>query len=71
MKITYVGIPARDRIWVGECNNCESRAEAKQSELNHITNDPRDGSFSWEKCPVCEKGEDTGYGGMLFHPKSL
>ena len=68
MKITKKGVPAIERVWVGTCRNCKSEAEAQESEMTHITFDMReDCSFSWEKCPVCGV---TGYGGMLFYPKS-
>jgi hypothetical protein len=70
MKITKNGVPASERVWVGTCRSCKSEAEAQESEMTHITYDPRERiSFSWEKCPVCNIGGDTGYGGMLFHPK--
>lgn len=70
MKITKRGVPAGQRVWVGICHQCGSEAEANQSELNNITHDQREGSFSWELCPVCGRGNDDGYGGMLFHPKT-
>lgn len=68
MKITKRGTPPDERTWTGGCKNCGSEAEAKQSEMTHITRD-WEGSFSWEKCPVCGAGDEaTGYGGMIFHP---
>ena len=71
MKITKKGIPANERVWAGTCRNCNSEAEAQESEMTHITYDQREGgSFSWERCPVCGIGGSTGYGGMLFYPKS-
>lgn len=70
MKITKRSLED-GRIWIGRCRVCKSEAEAKQSEMTHVTYDMRDNiSFSWEKCPVCEAGEESsGYGGMLFYPK--
>ena len=70
MKITKRGTPAGDRKWIGGCGSCNSKAEAKQSEMTHITHDQREGGlFSWEKCPACGAGDkSTGYGGMLFYP---
>lgn len=70
MNITYRGKTATERVWVGSCAGCGSKAEATESELTHITHDQREGgSFSWEKCPVCGKGSNTGYDGMLFYPR--
>lgn len=71
MKITKRGTPKSEQVWFGSCYECLSEAEAKQSEMTHITHDQREGSsLSWEKCPVCGAGEDpTGFGGMLFYPK--
>lgn len=68
MEIIKRGIPQSQRKWVGRCHSCGSEAIALQEELNHITHDQRDGSFSWEKCPVYGVGNDTGYGGMIFYP---
>lgn len=66
MKITKQGIPKGDRVWKGHCHQCNSEADAKESELTGITHDHREGgSFSWEKCPVCSAGP---YAGMLFYP---
>lgn len=65
MKITKRGTPKTDRIWKGQCRQCESEAEAKESEMTRIVHDQRDGSFSWEVCPVCKAGP---YSGMLFYP---
>jgi len=71
MKITKRGTPPDELSWAGRCRNCNSEAEANQSEMTHITHDQREGgSFSWETCPVCQAGDKaTGYGGMLFYPK--
>lgn len=70
MKITKVGQIPSARIWVGMCSKCRSEAEAFENELTHIKHDQRDGSFSWETCPVCGEGKnDNGYGGMCFHLK--
>lgn len=71
MRVTSVGQIPSERIWVGKCNKCNSEAEALEKELTHITYDQRDGSFSWEKCPVCGSGEVNGYGGMCFHIKKV
>lgn len=79
MKITKKGTPASERVWVGTCRSCNSEAEAQESEMTHINYDMmkagasgkrEGGSYSWEKCPVCGVGGVTGYGGMLFYPKS-
>lgn len=70
MKITHRGTLSAERIWLGTCHGCKSQAEAIESEMTHITHDPREGGkFSWEKCPVCGNGAESGYGGMLFYPK--
>jgi hypothetical protein len=38
--------------------------------MTHVGYDIREGSsYSWEKCPVCDVGGNSGYGGMLFYPK--
>lgn len=58
-----------DLLWRGTCTSCRSVVEAREGELTHITHTQRDGSFSWEKCPVCNVGRDSGYGGVLFYPK--
>lgn len=69
MKITKQGTLPDDRIWRGRCFQCNSEAEATQSEMTNITHDQREGgSFSREKCPVCKAGE-SGFGGMVFYPK--
>lgn len=74
MKITYVGTPTKDtREWYGKCKKCNSTAEAVESELEHVTNNPfagpYTGMYAWQKCPVCGAGDDVGYQGMLFIPK--
>jgi type II secretory ATPase GspE/PulE/Tfp pilus assembly ATPase PilB-like protein len=69
MKITKQGLTKDQRLWTGKCRACQSEAEAVESEMTHITYDQREGgSFSWERCPVCEVGGESGYGGMLFYP---
>ena len=69
MKITKRGTTTDEKIWRGTCRQCKSEAEAIEAELTYITFDQREGgSFSWEKCPVCGAGSETGYGGMLFYP---
>lgn len=69
MKIIKTGTNPEDREWRGTCRSCKSEAMATEGELKHITHDQREGgSFSWEKCPVCKAGGDSGYGGMLFYP---
>lgn len=71
MRITKRGTPPGERIWNGTCNACRSEAEAKESELKHVTHCQREGSFSWEICPVCGAGDkSSGYGGMIFYPAS-
>lgn len=70
MKITKKGTLASERIWEGTCRSCKSEAEAQESEMTHITFDQREGSsFSWERCPVCSTGGESGYGGMIFYPR--
>lgn len=67
MKILQKGTLPEERIWIGECHNCKSTAEAFEKELIGITYDQKDGDcFSWEICPVCHCGP---YGGMLFYPQ--
>lgn len=58
------------RLWRGTCNGCKSEAEAKECEMTHIVQDPRDSTkVCWMVCPVCGAGDQgTGYGGMLFSP---
>lgn len=68
MKITKRGTPQGDRPWKGTCRSCGSEAEATESELTHVQHEQRDGSFSWEVCPVCGVGGTNGYGGMMFYP---
>jgi hypothetical protein len=69
MKITKQGIVPGQREWAGSCATCNSEAEAKESEMTHIKDDIREGGrFSWEVCPVCGSGNESGYGGMLFYP---
>lgn len=68
MKITKRCVPGI-QIWKGACRNCKSEAEAQEKELTHIEHCQREGSWSWEKCPVCGFGKrGSGYGGMLFYP---
>jgi len=70
MRITKRGQTDKERLWVGTCRSCRSEAEATENEMTHIKNDQRaDSAFSWEKCPVCGAGGESGYGGMLFYPK--
>lgn len=65
MKITKTETPKGERVWKGRCHQCNSEAEAMESELTAITHDQREGgSFSWEKCPVCKAGP---YSGMIFY----
>lgn len=69
MKIIHKGKQKTERVWVGTCRGCKSKAEATEAEMTHIMHDLREGgSFSWEKCPVCGNGSNDGYGGMLFFP---
>lgn len=69
MKITKSGTPETERLWKGTCRECKSEAEAKGSEMTHIVSEMgRNLVFSWERCPVCGAGWDSGYGGMLFYP---
>jgi hypothetical protein len=69
MKIIKRGTPPEQRIWYGKCRSCNSEIEAEQKELVNIQNDWREGTdFCWMKCPVCNAGNDTGYGGVLFYP---
>jgi hypothetical protein len=69
MKIIRRGQRTSDQPWRGTCRACGSEAMATRSEMTHITHDKRENSaFSWEKCPVCRVGGDSGYGGMLFYP---
>ena len=70
MLITKTGKLPGLRLWRGECRACESEAEARESEMTHVVEDPRDGTkLSWEVCPVCQAGDKaTGHGGMLFYP---
>lgn len=72
MEITRRGVPAAETKWLGMCRSCGSEATARQSEMTHITADRKDHTrrFSWEKCPVCGSGSESGYGGMLFYPES-
>ena len=70
MKITKKGTLPSERVWLGTCRSCKSEAEAQESEMTHVGYDIREGSsYSWEKCPVCDVGGNSGYGGMLFYPK--
>jgi len=67
MKIIKRGQTASERIWTGECRSCKSIVEGTESEMNDIQHDIREGgSFSWNKCPVCNSGP---YGGLLMYPK--
>lgn len=68
MKVTKRGKLPTERKWKGTCRACGSEATAVESEMHHITHDQREGtSFSWEACPVCKAGGQSGYGGMLFY----
>jgi hypothetical protein len=68
MEIIIRRTHPKEREWVGTCMTCGSKAKAKQSEMNNIRHDQREGeNFSWEKCPCCGAG-DGRYGGMLFYP---
>lgn len=67
MEIIKKGTPPSERIWEGECRKCGTVARCKQSELNVVHDDQRDGPYSWLKCPVCNEGNDE-WGGMCFHP---
>lgn len=69
MDVIKTGTKPEDRKWLGKCRSCKSEAMATEGELKHITHDTREGGrFSWEKCPVCGAGANSGYGGMLFYP---
>lgn len=70
MEIIKRGKTKDEKIWMGSCRQCKSEAKAVEAEMTHITHDQREGgSFSWEKCPVCGAGSNSGYGGMLFYPE--
>lgn len=70
MKVIKTGTKPEDREWRGTCRSCKSEATATEDEMKHITYDQREGgSFSWEKCPVCNAGGASGFGGMLFYPR--
>lgn len=71
MKIIRHGDSLKERIWVGKCRHCNSVAEARESELQHITWDSRKGNYlSREVCPVCcAGGIGNANDGMLFSPK--
>ena len=62
MIIIKRGILPAEREWKGTCYTCKSVIEAKQSELNQIENDQRDGEWGKAKCPVCNSL-------MNFYPK--
>lgn len=68
MEVISRGVIPAERKWRGNCVHCRSEVTAVESELTNITYDQREGSFSWEKCPVCEAGE-SGYGGLLLYPE--
>lgn len=69
MKVIKTGAKPEDREWRGTCRSCNAEATATENEMKHITYDQREGgSFSWEKCPVCNAGGSSGFGGMLFYP---
>lgn len=60
----------KTRIWGGFCGRCKSEFEEVESELTHIDHSRREGSWSWEKCPECNAGDNaSGYGGICFFPK--
>lgn len=65
MKITKRGVPNWN-VWEGRCSKCNSEAQATEDELTSIYRCQRNGSHSWEKCPVCGAGPNYG---MLFKPK--
>lgn len=70
MEITKRGKTKNEQVWIGDCRQCNSEAKAFEAEMTHITHDYREGgAFSWEKCPVCKCGSESGYGGMLFRPE--
>lgn len=43
MKILQKGTLPEERIWIGECRNCKSTAEALEKELTGITHDQIEG----------------------------
>jgi hypothetical protein len=72
IEITKRGTPPNEMVWKGRCHKCGSEAKGTQDDMTHIKHDQRDGSYSWEVCPVCKAGESlNGYGGICFHPQRV
>ena len=54
MKCIKRGTVPSERIWQGECYNCNSVFEAKEGELEKIIIDPRENArMSKALCEVC------------------
>lgn len=72
ITITKKGSPPEKREWVGTCRNCGAEATALGKDVAHLAQyDQRENSrFAWMKCPCCDAGGSTGYGGILFYPKA-
>ncbi len=56
MQCIKRGTPPEQRVWEGDCYNCNSKFEALQGELVNIVSDPNDHTrMSKAKCEVCNK----------------
>lgn len=55
MKCIKRGTLPENRVWSGECNNCNSVFEALEGELKNIQNDHRENMrMAYEECEVCK-----------------
>lgn len=62
MKIISRGVPPADKVYRGQCHNCNTVAEAKASELTIHPATQRDSAWAITNCPVCDKN-------MVFYEK--
>jgi hypothetical protein len=54
MEIIKKGKLPEERLWQGECKNCNTIARAKEKELD-LTHYQQDGLFGRANCPLCKQ----------------
>jgi len=54
MEIIKRGIIPKEKLYIGECDNCDTKFRFKRKEAKSEEDD-RDGCFLKIKCPVCKE----------------
>lgn len=59
VRIVKLGSKPQDRVYQGECTNCNTVVEFKRSAARYQS-DQRDGDFLAVTCPVCKQSITVG-----------